>query len=114
VNDTATEPASEPEAPSLLVIDDDEPFRERLVRAFRRRRYEVRSAASAADGVRLAAESSPELCVVDLRMPGEWGLHAVRDLAAIDPATRIVVLTAYGSIATALEALRLCAVHFLQ
>jgi two-component system response regulator RegA len=114
---TTTSGRAEPaelEAPALLVIDDDETFRERLALAFRRRGYDVRSAASAAEGVRLAEASSPEFAIVDLRMPGEWGLHAVRDLMRIDPTTRVVLLTAYGSIATALEAVRLGAVNFLQ
>lgn len=99
---------------SLLVVDDDERFRERVVRAFKERGYEVTAAASAKEALCYAREDSPERALVDLRMPGEWGLHLVRDLLAIDPNTSIVVLTAYGSIATALEAVRIGAVNFLQ
>lgn len=99
---------------SLLIVDDDERFRERLVQAFVKRGYEVRSADSGAAAIAAAQEDSPELAVVDLRLAGEWGLHVVRELLSIDAATRIVVLTAYGSIATALEAVRLGAVNFLQ
>ena len=106
--------ATSVEAPTLLLIDDDDRFRERLGKAFEKRGYEVRLAASGAEGVRAARETSPEFAVVDLRMPGEWGLHAVRELLRVDPGTAIVVLSAYGSIATALEAVRLGAVHFLQ
>lgn len=99
---------------SLLVVDDDDRFRERVVRAFVDRGYEVRASASAKDALVHAHEESPERALVDLRMPGEWGLHLVRDLLEIDPNTSVVVLTAYGSIATALEAVRMGAVNFLQ
>lgn len=99
---------------TLLVVDDDERFRERVVRAFLDRNYEVTAASSAKEALELARQESPERALVDLRMPGEWGLHLVRDLLAIDPNTGIVVLTAYGSIATALEAVRIGAVNFLQ
>lgn len=101
-------------ARTLLIVDDDERFRERAVRAFRDRGYEVSEAQSAKEAVELAGQDSPERAIVDLRMPGEWGLHLVRDLLEIDPNTSIVVLTAYGSIATALEAVRIGAVNFLQ
>ena len=61
----------------------------------------------------LAQTESPEYAVVDLRMPGISGLDVVRELKAIDSMTNIVVLTGYGSIATALEAVRLGATHYL-
>lgn len=100
-------------AKSLLVVDDDETFRMRLARAFRARGFEVRSAADYDDAMKLAKEDSPELAVVDLRMPGKSGIELVRDLKALDPAIQIVVLTGYGSIATAVEAVRLGAIHYL-
>jgi two-component system response regulator RegA len=100
-------------ARTLLVVDDDEPLRTRLVRAFAARGLEARGAASAEEALALATADSPELAVVDLRMPGSSGLHLVKELVAIDRATRVVVLTGYGSIATALEAIRLGAVHYL-
>ncbi len=105
---------AEPDSKSILIVDDDDAFRERLARAFRKRGCDVRVAASGKTAVESASDDSPELAVVDLRMPGEWGLHTVRELVRIDPSTRIVVLTAYGSIATALEAIRLGAVGYLQ
>ena len=92
---------SESSPPTMLLVDDDDVFRERLVRAMEQRGFEVRSAASADEAVRLARDDSPELAVVDLRMPGRSGLELVRDLKEIDPATKVVVLTGYGSIATA-------------
>jgi len=108
---------SEPErqeAESVLVVDDDDVFRERVMKALRARGFEVRGASSPAEASRLAREDSPELALVDLRMPEGSGLDVVRELLAVDPATRVVVLTGYGSIATAIEAMRLGARHYLQ
>jgi len=100
-------------APSILIVDDDEVFRTRLARAFRDRGYDVRAAANHAEGLARAEEDSPEMAVVDLRMPGPSGLELVRDLKALDPGTRILVLTGYGSIATAIEAVRIGATYYL-
>jgi len=96
-----------PTRPTLLLVDDDVVFRERLARAFTDRGYEVRTAGDYEAAVTAARADSPEYAVVDLRMPGRSGLELTRELHAIDPATRIVVLTGYGSIATAIEAVRL-------
>ncbi len=102
------------DAGTLLVVDDDAPLRTRLARAMTDRGFEVR----VADGYDAAMESaraeSPEYALVDLKMPGRSGLELTRDLVALDPATRVVVLTGYGSIATAVEAMRLGAVGYLQ
>jgi two-component system response regulator RegA len=102
-----------PTAPSLLIVDDDEVLRSRLARAFRERGYEVREAGDAEAGLGLAREDPPEMALVDLRLPGASGLDAVRGLLELDPTTAVVVLTGYGSIATALEAMRLGATHYL-
>jgi two-component system response regulator RegA len=102
------------EGVSILLVDDDETFRTRLARAFTQRGYEVRVAADPAEAVALTTAESPELALVDLRMPGGSGLDLVRDLVRIDPSTNVVVLTGYGSIATALEAVRLGATHYLS
>ncbi|HLV66571.1 MAG TPA: response regulator, partial [Polyangiaceae bacterium] len=102
------------EGRSVLVVDDEDAFRERLVRALRARGFEATGVASAEEAIRLAERETPECAVVDLRMPGRLsGLHAVRKLHELDPTTRIVVLTGYGSIATALDAVRSGAVHYL-
>jgi two-component system response regulator RegA len=100
-------------AHSILVVDDDDRFRERLVRAFADRGHDAQGARDAAEARSFAEADSPEWAVVDLRMPGSSGLEVLRELLAIDPATRIVVLTGYGSIATAVEAVRLGAVDYL-
>jgi two-component system response regulator RegA len=100
--------------PSLLLVDDDEVFRMRLARAQNDRGYEVRTAGGFDAACALAQEDAPELAVVDLRMPGRSGLELVKALRALDATTRIVVLTGYGSIATAVEAMKLGAVHYLS
>ena len=99
--------------PSILLVDDDDRFRSRLAQAFEERGYEVHQAESYDTAVAIAANESTEFAAVDLRMPGKSGLALVRELHRIDPSTRIVVLTGYGSIATALEAVRLGATHYL-
>ena len=99
--------------PSVLLVDDDERLRSRMARAFEERGYEVQQAGGYDASIAIAPAESTELAVVDLRMPGKSGLEVVRELHRIDPATKIVVLTGYGSIATALEAMRLGATHYL-
>lgn len=102
------------DCPSVLLVDDDDVFRERLARALRERGYEVRTAADYDAALAAAQRESPEYAVVDLRMPGRSGLEVVRDLAALDQGTRIVVLTGYGSIATAVDAVRLGAAQYVS
>ena len=99
--------------PSVLLVDDDQRLRSRMARAFEERGYETVQADGYEAAIELARSESTEYAVVDLRMPGKSGLEVVRELHEIDPATRIVVLTGYGSIATALEAVRLGATHYL-
>lgn len=102
------------EGASILVVDDDRVLRERLAKALRERGYEVRAAGDYDSALAVAREEPPELAVVDLRMPGGNGIDLVRALKQLDATTSIVVLTGYGSIATALEAVRLGATHYLQ
>lgn len=99
--------------PSLLLVDDDTTFCEVMGRALRRRGFEVTLAHDAASAARLAEADPPEYALVDLKMPGDSGLVLVRRLTAIDPATRIVILTGYASISTAVEAIKLGAIHYL-
>jgi two-component system, response regulator RegA len=100
-------------APTLLVVEDDEQLRQRLVRALAERGYSTQGAASVPEALRLSDAEPPELAVVDLRIGEASGLDVLRALLAKDPATRVVMLTGYGSIATAVEAMRLGAVHYL-
>ena len=99
--------------PTILVVEDDDAFRGVLVSVLESRGYDVVGVPDAATAVATARRDSPEMAVVDLRLPDESGLEVVRQLKAIDPTTAVVVLTGYGSIATALEAVRLGAAHYL-
>jgi len=101
------------ERPLLLIVEDDEALRERLARAFGTRGFDVQTAGSADEALTRLAADTPEFVVVDLRMPGGSGLDLVSRFIEADPATRIVVLTGYGSIATAVEAVRRGAAHYL-
>ncbi len=100
--------------PSLLIVDDDQVFRTRLARAFVDRGYDVRTAGDYDDAVAQAEADSPELAVLDLKMPGRSGLELVKALREIDPSTKMLVLTGYGSIATAIDAVRLGATYYLS
>jgi two-component system response regulator RegA len=98
----------------LLLVDDDETFRARLARALGARELEVVVADDPAAALEAARRTRPAWAVVDLKMPGGSGLDLVRDLVALDPELRVVVLTGYGSIASAVEALRRGAHHYLS
>ncbi|HEY3807271.1 MAG TPA: response regulator [Kofleriaceae bacterium] len=100
-------------SPVLLVVDDDDRLRERLAVALAERGYRVLTAANHAAAIAQAKEHVVERAVVDLRMPGPHGLVVVQDLLAVRPAIEIVVLTGYGSIATAVEAMRLGARNYI-
>jgi two-component system response regulator RegA len=99
--------------PTILVVEDDDTFRRILVSALEARGYEAKGVADAETAIATAREDSPEMAVVDLRLGDRSGLDVVRQLKVIDASTSIVVLTGYGSIATALESIRLGAVHYL-
>ena len=105
--------AAEPAARSFLLVDDSAPFRERLARAFRERGFRVRTAANYDEAMTLTRAERPDFAVVDLRMPGLSGLTLVRDLKQIAPAARVLVLSGFGSISTAVDAVHLGAVNFL-
>lgn len=99
--------------PSLLLVDDDDVFRRRMAQALRDRGYDVREAAVVDQALASARGDSPEYAVVDLRMPGRSGMDLVKELHEIDPGTRVLLLTGYGSIASAVEAMKRGAVSYL-
>ncbi|MBE2257888.1 MAG: response regulator transcription factor [Candidatus Accumulibacter sp.] len=99
--------------PTLLLVDDDDVFRRVLARALDRRGYAVTVAASVDSAIAKVREQSPEYAVVDLKMPGDSGLVLIEKLLELDANTRIVMLTGYASIATAVEAIKLGAIHYL-
>ncbi|MBI5752595.1 MAG: response regulator transcription factor [Hydrogenophilales bacterium] len=98
---------------SLLLVDDDATFRQVLARALEKRGFAVSSAADVDAASALAAANPPEYAVIDLKMPGPSGLVLVQRLKELDAETRIVMLTGYASIATAVEAIKLGATHYL-
>lgn len=98
---------------TLLIVEDDEAFARTLRRSFERRGYAVALARSPAEVEARLAEATPRFAVVDLKLDGASGLAVVEALHAHDRATTIVVLTGYASIATAVEAIKLGAAHYL-
>ncbi len=98
---------------TLLVVDDDRPFCAALAAAVRRRGYSVAIAHNFDDGLAEAEVWLPSKAIVDLRMPGRSGLELVAALRSAHPGLQIVVLTGFGSIATAVEAIKLGARHYL-
>ena len=100
--------------PTLLLVDDDDTFRGVLRRALEKRGYAVSDANSVESAMPLAEENPPEFAVIDLKMNGASGLVLVQRLHELDPNTRIVMLTGYASIATAVEAIKLGATQYLS
>lgn len=98
---------------TILLVDDDARLRERLARALRERQYEVADCSDFDAALRLAGARSFWGAVVDMRMPGRGGLELIRALRALKEPPNIVVLTGYGSIVNALEAVRLGASQYL-
>jgi two-component system response regulator RegA len=102
------------DTPTLLLVDDDATFRSVLGRALEKRGFSVTSADSVESALPLAQANPPEFAVIDLKMHGASGLMLVQTLHELDPATRIVMLTGYASIATAVEAIKLGATQYLS
>lgn len=100
--------------PLLLIVDDDPTFCRVLQRAMQRRAYDVIVAHDVASAMVLADAQLPEYVVVDLKMQGASGLELVKYIHQLDEETRIVVLTGYASVATAVEAIKLGATHYLS
>ena len=97
----------------LLLVDDDEIFRTVLGDALTRRGFVVSTAHNVEQAILSLREPYPQFAVVDLQMPGPSGLELVSSLAKLGAGIRIVVLTGYASISTAVEAVKLGAVHYL-
>ena len=98
---------------SLLLVDDDEAFVKRLARAMEKRGFEPETAESVAAGKAIAAARPPAYAVVDLRLEDGNGLDVVETLRDRRPDCRVVVLTGYGAIATAVAAVKIGAVDYL-
>ena len=99
--------------PRLLLVDDDQTFCDVLSQALEKRGVEVTVAYDVKSGVDIAEKIEPEYAIIDLRIGHESGLELVNKLISLDDNTRIVMLTGYASIATAVEAIKLGAIHYL-
>lgn len=116
---TSSHPAARDEGasigsePTLLLVDDDASLRAALGAALGRRGFAVTLAADAVEGAACARRQVFEYALVDVRMPGPSGIELVATLREVDEGTRIVVLTGYGTIATAVAAMRAGAADYL-
>jgi len=107
-------PASPPDSkPKLLVVDDNEVFCSAMQRTFGQRGYEVRLAYDVHQAEDLLRSWLPAFAIVDLRLPGTPGLGLIPKIKAANPDVRVVMLTGYASIATAVEAIKLGADQYL-
>lgn len=109
-----TDPLDLPADRTLLVLDDDAPFRNRLDRAMSQRGFEVTAVGSVAEALEVARTSPPAFAVVDLRLEDGDGLDVVRALHRHRPDCRAVMLTGYGNIATAVAAVKSGAIDYLS
>ena len=100
--------------PSLLIVDDDEPFLRRLAKAMEKRGFTVEQAGSVVAGKAIATARPPAYAVVDLRLEDGSGLDVVEVLRVRRPDCRVVVLTGYGAIATAVAAVKIGATDYLS
>ncbi len=98
---------------TLLIVDDDAPLCQRLARAMERRGFIVSTAESVASGIAAVSENPPAFAVVDLRLQDGRGLDIVTALRKARPGARIVMLTGYGNIATAVAAVKAGAIDYL-
>ncbi len=99
---------------SLLIVDDDNPFRDRLARAMEKKGFTVFQAESVKKGIDFAISSKPEFGVVDLRLNDGNGIEVVREIQKTNPNSRVIMLTGYGNIPTAVSAIKQGAIDYLS
>ncbi len=102
-----------PEDRTLLVVDDDKPFLNRLGRALASRGFDVRTAPSTREGIDMIREQPPAFAVVDMRLEDGNGLDVLKVLSEVRPDARAIILTGYGSLPTAVTAVKLGATDYL-
>ena len=98
---------------SLLIVDDDNPFRERLARAMEKKGFQVTQADGVKKGVEIAKLKKPLFAVVDLRLNDGNGLQVVKEIQNSNPSSKIIMLTGYGNIPTAVAAIKEGAIDYL-
>jgi two-component system response regulator RegA len=99
---------------SLLIVDDDEPFLKRIARAMEKRGFEVETAETVTAGRAIATARPPAYAVIDLRLEDGNGLDVVETIREKRPDSRVVILTGYGAIATAVAAVKIGATDYLS
>jgi len=99
---------------SLLIVDDDNPFRERLARAMEKKGFLVFQAESVKKGLDVANADKPEFGVVDLRLNDGSGIEVVKEIQKANPNSRVIMLTGYGNIPTAVAAIKQGAIDYLS
>jgi len=102
-----------PKDASLLIVDDDRPWLNRLAKSLQARGFDVRTAESVAEGLARVQESPPAFAVVDMRLDDGNGLTVIESLAEKRPDARSIILTGYGNLASAVNAMRLGAIDYL-
>ena len=98
---------------SLIIVDDDNPFRDRLSRAMEKKGFKVTQAESVKQGINIVKNSPPAFAVVDLRLGDGNGLEVVKVIKSYNKDSRVVMLTGYGNIPTAVEAVKSGAIDYI-
>jgi len=98
---------------SLLIVDDDDPFRDRLSRAMQKKGFEVKDAKNVDNAIKLVKESPPGFAVVDLRLESGNGLDVVKEINKQKKDSRIIMLTGYGNLPTAVAAIKAGAIDYM-
>jgi two-component system response regulator RegA len=101
------------ERKTILVVDDDDILRNRLEKAFSKRGWQVFVANGFEQAIEQAKSCQPDRAVLDLKMPGQSGLGVLQEIREVSPKTKVVILTGYGSITNAVEAVKLGAVGYV-
>ena len=98
---------------SLLIVDDDNPFRDRLARSMEKKGFKVTQAESVTSGIQKAKENKPAFAVIDLRLGDGSGLEVVKEIQQSKKESKIIMLTGYGNIPTAVAAIKAGAIDYL-
>ena len=98
---------------SLLIVDDDDPLRDRLSRAMEKKGFQVKNAKTVENAIKLVRSSPPKFALVDLRLEGGNGLDVVKEINMAKKDSRIVMLTGYGNLPTAVAAVKAGAIDYM-
>ena len=109
-----TTASSAPKTPTILIIDDDEEIRYSLGRVLGTRQYHIVEAGSGEEGIAMAKKSTPDLVFLDIRMGGMSGIETLQHLRALNPQQLVVLMTAFGTAQTAIEAMKFGAFDYVM